>query len=105
MENNSNENHGSMKMGAGLCNSAGGCGCGHHHMHIMKWLIKIAVLIIIFCFAFQMGELKGMLRSQDFGGYGHRGGIYAQPMMGGGYYYGTDGTVPDASTTPSAPTK
>lgn len=97
MENNMNEN----KCAGGMCGGKGSCGCGHHHMHIMKWLLKIALLIVVFCFAFQMGELKGMLRSQ---GYGHR--IYSNMM------YGTDvsnGIVPETgvsvggTTAPAAP--
>lgn len=85
-------------------------GCGHHHKHMMKWLIKIIVLVVLLCGAFQMGELKGMLRGQ----YGHmnRGfyGGYGGGMMYNNAWgdiqplYGTDGAGP-ASTNPVTPAK
>ena len=61
--NNSHEHKGKVcTLGADMC----GCnaGCGEHHKHMMKLFIKIALLVILFSFAYQMGELKGMLRSE-----------------------------------------
>ncbi len=88
------------------CEQKNSCGgCGHHkHKHMIKWAIKVAVLVLVFCFGFQMGEMKGMLRSQ-FGGYKKfHGGGWAMPMMyGGGYNDGYFLEQTPASGVESAP--
>ena len=106
-ENKENCGGGNCHMGSGMCGGSNHvCGtCGHNHGHVFKWIAKIVLLIIVFCFAFQMGELKGMLRSE--GGYGSR---HAYPAMM--YTYGTDysngaqgGTgIENGATAPSTPT-
>jgi len=79
MEMNENKNGcGENKSGCGGCG-----GCGYHHKHMMKWLVKIVLAVLIFSFGYQIGEMKGMLRSQ-FGGYRHGG--FAMPMMYGEYW-------------------
>lgn len=83
--------------GGGICNH-GACGCGEHHKHIMKGFLKLAIAVILFCFAFQMGELKGMLRSEHMRGYDQsygadRGGVMMQYRTNGtNMMYGTTGT-------------
>ncbi len=81
--------------GGGMCGHGGACGhggmCGHGH-HIMKWLFKLIVIMLVFCLGFEMGELKGMLRSSEM----HHGFYGASPMMYGvttDSSWGNDGVI------------
>ena len=56
----------------------GRCGYGGRHHMGMRLIVKILVLVIVFCFGYQLGEIKGTLRSTY--GFG-----YHNAMMGGCY--------------------
>lgn len=64
-----------------------------------RWIVKVLVVLFIFWCGVQFGELRGMLRSAEFGGrtmMGNRGdaGYGAYGMMNAVY-----GTTAQATTT------
>ena len=76
--------------------TTGSCGCkcgsmmgmGGHKHHILRKILMLILLVIVFNLGMRMGELKGLLQSQN-NSY-HRGGMMMNYgttpiMMGGGY--------------------
>ena len=73
MENNTCEGG---KCNGGGCDGCGSCHgnmmshgcCGGKKCHLVKMIIRIVIIVIIFCVGIQIGELKSMMRSNNFGG-------------------------------------
>ncbi len=82
------------------------CNCGGHNHHLLRWLLGMLILVLVFWMGMEIGEFKGSLGGEGFGGSRHM--RFNKPMMENGWdahnmmYFNSPAAAPKSATSTKA---